>query len=190
MRKTGLVVVAAFVAAGFWSLGLAHEGEEHAHGAKPASSAAAKAAAKLESRSGSSVSGKAVFHAKDGKVTMEIEVEGLTPGEHAVHLHEKGDCSAPDATSAGGHWNPTAEAHGKWGTAPYHHGDIGNLVAGADGKAKLEFSTDLWSIGGDPAHDVVGHAVIVHAGVDDFKTQPTGNAGGRVACGVIAVEKP
>ena len=121
----------------------------------------------------------------DGKIKLKVSVTGLTPGEHAIHLHEKGDCSAPDGASAGGHWNPSSEAHGKWGSAPFHHGDLGNLVADAKGNAELSIETDLWTIGDGKPGDVVGRAVIVHATLDDFTTQPTGNAGGRVACGVI-----
>jgi Cu-Zn family superoxide dismutase len=125
------------------------------------------------------------FTQHGGKVSMKVVVNGLTPGEHAIHLHDKGDCSAPDAASAGGHWNPTSENHGKWGHAPFHHGDIGNLVADAKGKAELTVESELWTIGDGKPSDVLGHAVIVHAKEDDFTTQPTGNAGGRVACGVI-----
>lgn len=190
MRNSSLVLAAAVVAAGVWTTGLAHEGEAHVH-AKPAAapvSNTASAGAVLVARSGSATKGKAHFVVEDGKVTMEIEMEGLTPGEHAIHLHDKGDCSAPDAMSAGGHWNPTGEDHGKWGHDPYHHGDIGNLVAGEDGKAELRFTTSIWTIGGGGKSDIVGRSVIVHAQPDDFKTQPTGNAGGRVACGVIVVD--
>jgi Cu-Zn family superoxide dismutase len=147
--------------------------------------AGAKAVANLESRSGSKVTGKVTFTEHKGKVSMKVDVKGLTPGVHAIHVHEKGDCSAPDATSAGGHWNPTSENHGKWGHAPFHHGDIGNLIADAKGNAKLTLESELWTLGDGKPSDVVGHAVVVHATMDDFMTQPTGNAGGRVACGVI-----
>jgi superoxide dismutase, Cu-Zn family len=145
----------------------------------------AKAVAQLESKSGSTVTGKVTFTQHGNKVAMKVEVSGLTPGSHAIHLHDKGDCSAPDATSAGGHWNPSSEDHGKWAHAPFHHGDIGNLVADAKGKAELKMESELWTLGDGKPSDVVGHAVIVHAKEDDFTTQPTGNAGGRVACGVI-----
>jgi Cu-Zn family superoxide dismutase len=145
----------------------------------------AKAVAALESRSGSKVTGKVTFTQLDGKVSMKVVVKGLTPGPHAIHLHDKGDCSAPDATSAGGHWTPSSENHGKWGQAPFHHGDIGNLVANAKGKAELSELSDLWTLGDGKPSDVLGHSVIVHEKEDDFTTQPTGNAGGRVACGVI-----
>jgi Cu-Zn family superoxide dismutase len=145
----------------------------------------AKAIAELEARSDSKVTGRVTFSQQGGKVSMKVVVNGLTPGTHAIHLHDKGDCSAPDAASAGGHWNPSSENHGKWGHAPFHHGDIGNLVADAKGKAELKIESELWSLGDGKPTDVVGHAVIIHAKEDDFTTQPTGNAGGRVACGVI-----
>ena len=162
----------------------------HKSGGSSAPTQAAKggapsASARLESRSNSHVTGTAFFSQKDGEVQLVLELTGLTPGEHAFHIHEKGDCSAEDASSAGGHWNPTAENHGKWGTHPFHRGDVANLTADASGKASLTFSTSLWSIGGDPTRDIVGHAIVVHAKKDDFTTQPTGDAGGRIACGVI-----
>ncbi|HZN54765.1 MAG TPA: superoxide dismutase family protein [Candidatus Polarisedimenticolaceae bacterium] len=149
----------------------------------------AKAEAVLESKSGSSATGKVTFAQHDGKVVMKVSVRGLTPGSHAIHIHEKGDCSAADASSAGGHWNPTSAAHGAWAHPPFHHGDIGNLVASESGKAKLTLETDLWTLGDGKPTDVVGHAVVVHANVDDFITQPTGNAGGRVACGVVQADR-
>src|SRR5262245_25509360 len=149
----------------------------------------AKAFATIESRSGSKVTGRADFMQQGGKVRLTISIENATPGPHAVHLHEKGDCSDPEAKSAGGHWNPTTEDHGKWGQAPFHHGDIGNIEVGADGKGKVTLETDLWSIGGDPGTDVIGKAIVVHASPDDFKSQPAGNAGGRVGCGVVQAGK-
>jgi Cu-Zn family superoxide dismutase len=87
--------------------------------------------------------------------------------------------------SAGPHWNPTNQAHGQWGHGAYHLGDIGNIEVGPDGKGGITFRTDLWSIGGKPEKDIVGRAVVVHANPDDFVTQPTGNAGGRIGCGVV-----
>jgi Cu-Zn family superoxide dismutase len=146
----------------------------------------AKAEAKLESRSGSTATGTATFTQHGDKVALKVVVTGLTPGVHAIHLHDKGDCSAPDAASAGGHWNPTSENHGKWAHAPFHHGDLGNLTADDKGKAEMHMESEIWTLGDGKPSDVVGHSVIVHANADDFTTQPTGNAGGRVACGVIA----
>lgn len=141
----------------------------------------------LEAKSGSNVEGNAVFTEEDGVVTMVVVVSGLAEGEHAIHLHEKADCSADDGTSAGGHWNPTNQPHGKWGSPEgYHKGDIGNFTADANGNGTITISTDEWCIGcGDANNDIVGKAIIIHEGVDDFTTQPTGNAGGRVSCGGI-----
>ncbi|MDO6597091.1 superoxide dismutase family protein [Oceanihabitans sp. 2_MG-2023] len=147
---------------------------------------AKKVKMKLEPKSDSKVKGNIAFTEEDGKIRMVAMVEGLEAGTHAIHIHEKADCSSADGTSSGGHWNPTAQPHGKWGdTAGYHKGDIGNLTANEDGRAFLEFSTNEWCIGcGDKNKDILGKAVIVHAGADDYG-QPTGNAGGRISCGGI-----
>lgn len=141
----------------------------------------------LESKSDSNVNGNALFTQENGVVTMIVVLNGLTEGTHAIHLHEKADCSSADGKSAGGHWNPTAQPHGQWGaTEGFHKGDIGNLVADANGKATKTFSTDEWCIGcGDAEKDIIGKGIIIHQGTDDFTTQPTGNAGGRVSCGGI-----
>ncbi|MEA1786127.1 superoxide dismutase family protein [Arenibacter sp. GZD96] len=138
----------------------------------------------LEPKSDTNVSGEITFTEANGEVKMVATISGLTPGEHAIHIHEKADCSAADGTSTGGHWNPTFSAHGKWGaTEGYHKGDIGNFTADADGNGKVEFATDEWCIGcGEDTKDITGKGVIVHQGVDDFVTQPTGAAGGRVSC--------
>ena len=147
----------------------------------------ATATATMEPASGSKVSGEARFSEEgEGRVRFELTVENLTPGEHAVHLHEKGDCSAEDASSAGGHWNPTMKPHGKRGNGTsYHKGDVGNMTVGNDGKGTLTLTIEGWSIGGADSTNVVGKSVIVHEKADDFTTQPTGNAGGRLSCGVI-----
>ena len=145
------------------------------------------AKATMEAASGSKVTGEANFTDEgDGKVRFELSAENLTPGEHAVHIHEKGDCSAADASSAGGHWNPTMKPHGKRGDGTsFHKGDIGNMTVGNDGKGTLTLTVDGWSIGGADSTNVVGKSVIIHEKADDFTTQPTGNAGGRLSCGVI-----
>lgn len=140
----------------------------------------------LSAKSDSRVSGTATFTEINGKVTMVANISGLTPGEHAIHIHEKADCSAPDASSAGGHWNPTFKKHGKWGQDEYHKGDIGNFTADANGNGTITFSTDEWCLScGDATRDITNKGLIVHKGSDDFITQPTGNAGGRVACAGI-----
>ena len=147
-----------------------------------------KVTADLNSKSGSNVSGSVVFNEENGSVTMTAVMSGLEPGMHAIHLHETADCSSDDGTSSGGHWNPTGEPHGKWGDDKgYHKGDIGNFVAEDNGNGTITFTTDQWCIGcGDPAKDIIGKAVIVHKGQDDFTSQPSGDAGARVSCaGVI-----
>lgn len=145
------------------------------------------ASAALNSASGSTVQGKATFEqVNENTVRMTLEVENLTPGDHALHLHETGDCSAPDATSAGGHWNPTGMDHGKRGEGQYHVGDVINLVAGEDGKVSWSNEVTGWTIGGADTSNILGRAVVIHDKPDDFVSQPSGAAGARVACGVIA----
>jgi Cu-Zn family superoxide dismutase len=144
------------------------------------------AKATLDAASGSKVKGEVSFSEENGSVRFELTAENLTPGEHAVHLHEKGDCSATDASSAGGHWNPTMKPHGKRGSGnSFHKGDIGNMTVGQDGKGTMSLSIEGWSIGGADSTNVVGKSVIIHEKADDFTTQPSGNAGGRISCGVI-----
>jgi len=140
----------------------------------------------LEPKSNSTVIGSATFTEKDGKVTFVAKMAGLTPGVHAIHIHEKSDCSSADGSSAGGHWNPTFKKHGKWGVAEYHKGDIGNFIADAKGNGTITLTTDEWCIGcEDETKNILGKGLIVHQGTDDFTTQPTGDAGGRVACAGI-----
>ncbi|RED42718.1 Cu-Zn family superoxide dismutase [Winogradskyella eximia] len=141
----------------------------------------------LSPKSDSNVEGTINFSEKNGIVTMAGTVTGLEEGEHAIHIHEKADCSAADGTSSGGHWNPTGQPHGAWGDkAGYHKGDIGNLTANANGRATITKSTNEWCIGcGDETKDILGKAVIVHIGIDDLKTQPTGAAGARIGCAGI-----
>ncbi|WP_340075060.1 superoxide dismutase family protein [Leptobacterium sp. I13] len=141
----------------------------------------------LEPKSESTAAGEVTFSEENGKVTMTATLTGLTEGEHAIHIHEKADCSSPDGKSTGGHWNPTFVPHGKWGAAEgYHKGDIGNFTADANGNGSITMTTDEWCIGcGDETKDILGRAIIVHQGVDDYVTQPTGAAGGRVSCGGI-----
>lgn len=141
----------------------------------------------MDSKSGSNVTGEFYFTEKDGQVQMEGKLTGLTNEAHAIHLHENGDCSGDDGMAAGGHWNPTNHAHGEWDHDDgYHKGDIGNLNPDENGNVAVKFETDQWCIGcGDPEKDIIGKSIIVHADEDDFTTQPTGNAGARIACGVI-----
>ncbi|MBA5247124.1 superoxide dismutase family protein [Marnyiella aurantia] len=141
----------------------------------------------IESKSNSEVQGTAMFTQKGNTVELDMNVLKLNPnGVHAAHIHENGDCSAPDGSSAGGHWNPTSHDHGKWGMGEHHTGDLGNLKANAQGTSRLVMKTDKWCLGcSDPSKNLYGKSIIIHAQADDFKTQPTGNAGGRVGCVVI-----
>lgn len=142
----------------------------------------------MEPKSDSDVKGEVTFTEENGVVKMVASLNGLTEGEHAIHIHQTADCSSADGKSTGGHWNPTNEPHGKWGAEEgYHKGDIGNFIAAADGTATKEFETDQWCIGcEDPNKNIVGKAVIVHQGIDDFTSQPSGAAGARVSCtGII-----
>lgn len=132
------------------------------------------------------VSGSVKFDTAAGKVkmTLEISVPAKAGKQVAVHIHEHGDCGDM-GQMAHGHWNPTQAQHGKWGSASFHAGDIGNVKLDAKGNGKLSLQTDLWTIGGMADKNILGKAIIVHGGVDDYKTQPTGNAGSRIGCGVI-----
>jgi Cu-Zn family superoxide dismutase len=114
-------------------------------------------------------------------------IEGLTPGTHGFHVHEFGDCSAPDGASAGSHFNPAGTPHAAPTEKMRHTGDMGNVEAGADGVATLDYVDAQAAFEGDAS--ILGRGVIVHANADDFKTQPTGNAGGRLACGVVGAAK-
>ncbi len=137
-----------------------------------------------EPKSDSNVTGTLTFSEDGDKVLMNAVFTGLTPGSHAIHLHEFSDCSSPDGKSTGGHWNPTFENHGAWGNdTGFHRGDIGNFEADENGEATISFETDLWCINcDDETKNIVGKAVIVHQGQDDFVSQPSGAAGSRVSC--------
>jgi Cu-Zn family superoxide dismutase len=189
-----MVVAVSFLLAG----GAYAKGGEKKKGEKlPAADVVQTAA--IEAKSGAKLTGKYTFTQKGKEVTLKVEVENAPPGDHAVHIHETPDCSDPDGKKAGGHWNPSADQHGDWHAEHHHLGDVGNMKVGADGKGMIELKTDKWTMdSGDAKTDVLGHAIIVHEKIDDMKTQPTGNAGNRIGCGVIpapagtkaATEKP
>jgi Cu-Zn family superoxide dismutase len=147
-----------------------------------------KAIAVLSSASGSKVTGSVTFTKAGDELKIVADVTGLTPGKHGFHVHEFGDCSAPDAASAGGHFNPAKHQHGDRAVTDRHIGDLGNLEADASGKAHLEWTDKMMKLNGD--NSILGLAVIVHEKEDDLKSQPVGNAGGRLACGVIGAAKP
>ena len=142
----------------------------------------------LEARSNSTVKGQASFTQVGDKVKVLVEVSGATPGQHGLHVHENGDCSAPDAKSAGNHFNPGNAEHGAPDKPAHHAGDFGNLTIGEDGNGKLELLTDQISVKPGTV-SVVGRALILHEKVDDTTTQPTGNSGSRIGCGVINLKQ-
>jgi superoxide dismutase, Cu-Zn family len=135
---------------------------------------------------GGNVAGALEFVMGEGAVAMTGVVSGLKPGSrHGFHIHEKGDCSSPDFKSAGEHFNPTTQQHGDPGTPSHHLGDVPNLVADDMGKAPVNARVEGVTLGDGGPIDLVGRAVVVHADEDDYKTQPSGNSGDRIACGVI-----
>jgi Cu-Zn family superoxide dismutase len=145
------------------------------------------AVANIQSKSQSTLTGTGTFTApNDGETKLHLVLQNMPSGSLASHIHAVGDCSAADATSAGGHWNPTEEAHGQMHAnpdVPHHSGDIGNV------DADTEVTSNEWTIGDGATTDVVGKALVVHAGLDDFATQPTGDAGVRIGCGVIELQE-
>lgn len=137
----------------------------------------------LRPASGTQVQGKLTFTQDGERVRVTGEVQGHTQGQKGFHIHEKGDCSAADAMSAGGHFNPSKTKHGAPGAG--HAGDLGNLVFNDSGRATVNMTLSGVTLSKEASNSIIGRSVIIHVGTDDFKTDPTGNAGGRAACGVI-----
>jgi Cu-Zn family superoxide dismutase len=154
--------------------------------ASMSTSAPSSATADLKNATGQSV-GRAVLTPSGAGVQIVVDVQGLPPGPKGVHIHETGTCTPPAFTSAGGHFNPDGRQHGSENPQGSHAGDLPNLVVGADGSGRLTVTTDRLSLtsGRVSVFDADGNALIIHAGPDDLKTDPTGNSGGRIACGVI-----
>ena len=146
-----------------------------------------KAVAAVHAAAGGKVEGVVTFTQGADGVHVNARITGLTPGNHGFHIHEFGDCSAADFASAGGHFNPSGDPHAGLDVPARHSGDMGNIVAGADGVATLDVTDAKLAFDGPTS--LLGRGLIVHASADDLKTQPTGNAGGRLACGVIGAAK-
>lgn len=159
---------------------------DHGNASKEGQRTYTRAVADLSPASNSNVKGTVTFVRQGSMTLVEATISGLTPGLHGFHIHEKGDCSAADASSAGGHFNPTGMPHAGPNSHDRHVGDFGNIEADASGNAR--FSKLFSNLQYEGTNSIVGRAVIVHAKADDLKTQPSGDAGGRVACGVITLK--
>ena len=167
--KTGVLLVAAALLAGCQTMAPEEQ----------------RATAQLKPTKGSKAFGEATFEQVGGKVRVVVYVQGLTPGRaHGIHIHEVGDCGSGDGMSTKGHFNPFGKPHGHFGTENRHAGDLPALTANKGGRAKLDVEMDVITVTPGPA-SVVGRGLIVHADPDDYRTQPTGNAGARIACAVI-----
>jgi len=150
---------------------------------------AGTASVQLASTQGNTANGALKISAAGGGVQISGTVQGLAPNsEFGFHVHEKGDCSAPDATSAGEHFNPTNEAHGKPRSQPHHAGDMLNVRSDEQGVAEVSIDNPAVSLQTGQPNDILGKALVVHAKPDDYSTQPSGNSGDRIACGVVAVQ--
>jgi Cu-Zn family superoxide dismutase len=154
--------------------------------AEPEKAAAAPKSltAALEPKSNSKLTGSVTLTEVDGGVRVQLAVAGVKPGKHGAHVHEKGDCSAPDGASAGGHFNPGGHPHALPAADPRHLGDLGNIEVGADGKGELDITVKGATLEDGKPESYVGKAIIVHEKTDDGG-QPTGNAGGRIGCAVL-----
>ncbi len=139
----------------------------------------------LHPTEGNDVTGIVRFNVVEDGVRIVADIHGLTPGKHGFHIHQFGDCSASDATTAGGHFNPMNMQHGGPDDLERHVGDLGNVEADSTGHAHYERVDDVISLGG--LNSIIGRAVVVHKDEDDGESQPTGNAGARLACGVIGI---
>jgi len=178
----GILMVTVFAFLGL--MGCAQEEETGEMSAEAEKAMMMKqAVAEMNPTEGNEVTGTVTFTATDNGVRVVAHFENVSPGKHGFHIHEFGDCSAPDATSAGGHYNPTDMPHAGRNAEQRHVGDLGNLTADQDGVAHADFVDPVISLEGP--NSIVGKAVILHSGEDDLTTQPTGDAGARLACGVI-----
>lgn len=144
-----------------------------------------EAIAVIHPTEGNDISGTVTFNAEEDEVRVQAEIEGLESGNHGFHIHEFGDCSAPDASTAGGHFNPDDNPHAGPEAEERHVGDMGNIEGNEDGTATRSYVDSVLTLNGPES--IIGHAVVIHEGEDDLESQPTGDAGARLGCGVIGI---
>ncbi len=178
-----LVLMTALVFAVFGCSQKAHSGQANAAPAKTSIKASLKAVAVISPTQGSEVTGVVHFTQTAEGVRVTGAIEHLTPGKHGFHVHEAGDCTGPQGKTAGGHFNPDNMPHGGPMDAKRHVGDLGNIIADTNGTAVINMVDTVIALQGP--HSIIGRSVIVHAGEDDLTSQPSGDAGPRVGCGVI-----
>ena len=198
MKKTNWTLVALVMALSVIAAGCAKKetAKAAADEAAPADASGAavgagemtNAVARLELGADRADGGAIMFSEEVDGVRIVAHIVGAPPGTHGLHIHELGDCSSDDFKSAGGHFNPTAAAHGAPEDAERHAGDLGNIEIGEDGSGHLELMSDMLSVGGGE-NSVIGRGVILHAKADDLVSQPTGAAGARLACGVVVSQE-
>jgi Cu-Zn family superoxide dismutase len=147
-----------------------------------------RAIATVTPTQGNQAKGTVWFEQRGARVMVMVDLHGLSPdSEHGFHVHELGDCSAPDASSAGGHFNPDDQPHGHYSVSSRHAGDLPNLKADSRGIAKVSFEVDGISVW-PGSRSIIGRAIVVHGGADDYRSQPAGNSGSRIGCGVIGLQ--
>jgi Cu-Zn family superoxide dismutase len=182
MRTHRIILPVVFLAAVFVTAAVQSASAGEAGAAK-----INKAVAVLHPTQGNNVTGTVTFTRTQNGIEVIGDVMGLSPGKHGFHIHQFGDCTAPDGTSAGGHFNPENQPHAGPDQAKRHVGDLGNIAADSSGNARYARTDSHLKF--DGRDSIIGRAVIVHAGEDDLMSQPSGNAGPRVACGVIGIAK-
>ena len=186
-KKTGIAILVVFTTSALFVVGCTQRSEQQVENVLE-KGMVTRAVAVMHPLGDSGVHGVVYFTQLDTGMQVVADIQGLTPGAHGFHIHQYGDCTAPDGTSAGGHFNPGNQPHGAPEDMARHVGDLGNLVADSAGNAHYERVDTVLTFTGP--NNILGRGIIIHAGADDLKTQPTGAAGGRVACGVIGVANP
>jgi superoxide dismutase, Cu-Zn family len=184
-----LIVISAFlvIAASFTNAGAQNMNNNMAMQMTASDNPVSSAVCVIYPTHGNIVTGIVTFTKVEGGIKVVADVQGLSKGKHGIHIHECGDCTAADGSSAGGHFNPMSKSHGAPMDVMRHAGDMGNIEADDMGKAHLEYVDHTISFEGKTS--IIGRSVIIHKNEDDLKTQPAGNAGARVACGVIGIGK-